>query len=580
MYLLRRGALFHFSRKLPDAFKGKNLTLASGPRKVGVNGYLRFSLGTGNRREAERLARRYAVEVDEALQASAPIPDREIPRAPEVQAEVLKEWYDTLPPEEQAQIAQIARVVPRPTFTAEEIQRAAQLMYTSLLQEDEAQYRELVASLLAPASSGDDSEDRLLIHRENPYFVGDLPPPGVVGDVALLKELKINIAHFLRMATGRDTFFWRLGEGYEPFATDFRAASRDLQRRHAGGEVPSPPLPEAPAADPAQALSWEGLLDYWRNDCERHPRTAQEMQTLIRSLAAFLPGKGPAAMTRQDVTAWLRHERDTRGNGAKTLEKKGTLMGALFSIAVKDELLPANPFAGFDYKRFTQKIGIDDGGDREPFQPVQLERLFSPGGLFSQTRDAGGGGYHARVWLPLLGLFTGARLNELGQLLITDIQRDPVPHFRIRRAKNSESLREVPLHPRLVELGFMDYVDALRAAGQERLWPYLRSRGVLKTNGEVLGKWFNRYLHQELGFPRTVVFHSFRHTFKDLCRNAGIARDVHHQLTGHASGATGDAYGAGYALEVLHAEVSRIRLPFSIPQPLPYTGSRKVSPRS
>ena len=42
MYLLRRGALFHFSRKPPDAFQGQNLNLASGPRKVGGNGYLRF----------------------------------------------------------------------------------------------------------------------------------------------------------------------------------------------------------------------------------------------------------------------------------------------------------------------------------------------------------------------------------------------------------------------------------------------------------------------------------------------------------------------------------------------------------
>ena len=79
MYLLRRGALFHFSRKLPDAFQGQNLNLASGPRKVGGNGYLRFSLGTGNRREAERLARRYAVEVDEALQAETASMHREIP---------------------------------------------------------------------------------------------------------------------------------------------------------------------------------------------------------------------------------------------------------------------------------------------------------------------------------------------------------------------------------------------------------------------------------------------------------------------------------------------------------------------
>ena len=56
MYLLRIGALFHFSRKLPDAFRGQNPNLASGPRKIGGNGYLRFSLGTGNHRKSGRLA--------------------------------------------------------------------------------------------------------------------------------------------------------------------------------------------------------------------------------------------------------------------------------------------------------------------------------------------------------------------------------------------------------------------------------------------------------------------------------------------------------------------------------------------
>ena len=250
------------------------------------------------------------------------------------------------------------------------------------------------------------------------------------------------------------------------------------------------------------------------------------MEGLVQSLSAFLKGRNPGEMSKADASAWLRHERDTRGNTGKTLEKKGTLVGA----------------------------------------------------LFSQTRDAGGGGYHARVWLPLLGLFTGARLNELGRLVVGDIQGDPVPHFDIRRAKNSGSLRAVPLHPQLVELGFLEYVEALKAAGQECLWPCLRSGGDPGTDGDVLGRWFSRYLHQGLGFPATVVFHSFRHSFRDFCRNAGIARDVHHQLTGHASGAAGDAYGAGYSLDVFHGEVSRIRLPLAIPKPLPYAGSRKVRP--
>lgn len=86
----------------------------------------------------------------------------------------------------------------------------------------------------------------------------------------------------------------------------------------------------------------------------------------MRALATCLPKATPASLTRAQVTEWLRHERETRGNSAKTLEKKGTLVGALFSVTVKDELLEKNPFAGFDYSRFTAKEGLADPNEREP----------------------------------------------------------------------------------------------------------------------------------------------------------------------------------------------------------------------
>ncbi len=73
MYLVSRGKLYWFSRKLPQQ-ASKTLLLASGARRVGANGYLRFSLETGNRREAEKLARRYAVEVDDALERIETLP--------------------------------------------------------------------------------------------------------------------------------------------------------------------------------------------------------------------------------------------------------------------------------------------------------------------------------------------------------------------------------------------------------------------------------------------------------------------------------------------------------------------------
>ncbi|MGC9208228.1 DUF6538 domain-containing protein, partial [Acidithiobacillus sp.] len=108
MYILKRGSLYHFSRKLPDRFCGQEIPLRSGPRKVGSNGYLRFSLGTGNRQEAQRLGRRVAVEIDEFLAERQAALERILApyyaQGNEPAGEVVQDVFDKMSPEEQARI--------------------------------------------------------------------------------------------------------------------------------------------------------------------------------------------------------------------------------------------------------------------------------------------------------------------------------------------------------------------------------------------------------------------------------------------------------------------------------------------
>ena len=324
--------------------------------------------------------------------------------------------------------------------------------------------------------------------------------------------------------------------------------------------------------------SWQELLAHWRADRQREARTEAEVDTYVKALSAFLPLASPRSLTPLQVTEWLRNERDVRDNSAKTLEKKGTLVGAVFSAAVKDGLLERNPFAGFDYARFAAKEGLAKTDARAPFLLDELRRIFASDGLFAITKASGGGGYHARVWMPLLALYSGARLEEIGGLLVENIRMEPVPHFSITRGKNQSSIRAVPLHPRLIGLGFLDYVKAVRTAGHSLLWPFLRTDSAKAHPSETLGKWFNRYLHKSLNLPKTKVFHSFRHTFKDLCRNALIPRDMHDALTGHAKQNVGDSYGAGYSLEVKLSEMSKIALALDIPRPAPFVAKRGGRP--
>jgi integrase len=50
---------------------------------------------------------------------------------------------------------------------------------------------------------------------------------------------------------------------------------------------------------------------------------------------------------------------------------------------------------------------------------------------------------------------------------------------------------------------------------------------------------------------RELVFHSFRHLFKDICRAARLRRDLHDALSGHVDASAGAKYGMGLALDDL-----------------------------
>jgi integrase len=54
---------------------------------------------------------------------------------------------------------------------------------------------------------------------------------------------------------------------------------------------------------------------------------------------------------------------------------------------------------------------------------------------------------------------------------------------------------------------------------------------------------------RSLTLDKDLVVHSFRHTFKDLIRDAGISKDLHDFITGHSGGDSSSYYGEGHSLE-------------------------------
>jgi integrase len=123
--------------------------------------------------------------------------------------------------------------------------------------------------------------------------------------------------------------------------------------------------------------------------------------------------------------------------------------------------------------RVKQKKKTSDIG-RSPFSDTQINMILDA--ILSHDNNLVRKTYQR--WGTLIGIYTGARLNEICQLHVTDIQKvDDVWCFDLnddgldKKLKAAASKRRVPIHPRLIDLGLLTYVEQMRSANQTKMFP-------------------------------------------------------------------------------------------------------------
>lgn len=209
--------------------------------------------------------------------------------------------------------------------------------------------------------------------------------------------------------------------------------------------------------------------------------------------------------------------------------------------------------------------------DKDPFSAAQLQTIFDgpiyTGCRSKRFRTEPGTTVISDTswyWLPLLGLWTGARLNELCQLRLNDIcMEDDIWFLRIhaegetQRVKGGKK-RIVPIHPELHRLGFLRFTEAQRQAGHDRVFPDL----ILGPTGyysDRSSKDFSNYITKIGAKTDKTSFHSFRHNFKDACRIAGVPPDINDALLGHSLPGMAGRYGKGVVLlETLFEAICKV----------------------
>ena len=216
----------------------------------------------------------------------------------------------------------------------------------------------------------------------------------------------------------------------------------------------------------------------------------------------------------------------------------------------------------------TYKLPERDKKRRLPFSQKELRKL-----ICSPEYKKGLHRHDHHFWLPLLGMWTGARLNELCQLSVLDVRRlNNIWVISIRdgedqQVKNETSIRDIPIHSKLIELGFLNFVTSQRKNGEHRLFSTLsRKRDGFGTNAS---KWFCDY-QERCGVspldPKRELkgFHSFRHTVSTRLANStapGMHERVINQLLGHEKGTSESMQTYTHAINIkaLKAAVEQIQ---------------------
>ncbi|MBB5863254.1 integrase [Xanthomonas arboricola] len=131
------------------------------------------------------------------------------------------------------------------------------------------------------------------------------------------------------------------------------------------------------------------------------------------------PHKGLAVM---DVVT-LAQANQVPEPAAWTVAKHRQRLSVFLVSLVSAGLLVSNPLAGI---RAISTPDADDTG--EPFTDDQLKAIFDPAAFPTRAKK-----YPHRLFGPMLGLYSGARVNEIAQLRVEYIETiDGVPRFFVR----------------------------------------------------------------------------------------------------------------------------------------------------
>ncbi len=245
-------------------------------------------------------------------------------------------------------------------------------------------------------------------------------------------------------------------------------------------------------------------------------------------------------------------------------------IGTIFKFAVTEMMIDANP--ALNLSVHYDEDQNEDG--RELFSADDLNALFPRSYKLEGLN-----------WIPLVMLYAGLRPTEAAQLDVADIievkgvwcfdidketkGRTGAERWGDKSLKNKESKRVVPIHQKLIDLGFLDYVRS--RAGQFKLFEVRRygNAGYFSSIRHEFCAWMDAVnVRSELKVP-----HSFRHTWRTAAFQAISRQDFVKIMGGWSMGKGADVQTYLHAhlidMAVLKAQLDKVQFDVLTADPVP-----------
>ncbi|WP_295218723.1 site-specific integrase [uncultured Brevundimonas sp.] len=313
--------------------------------------------------------------------------------------------------------------------------------------------------------------------------------------------------------------------------------------------------------------SWDHLVTKWAAERRPEAKTYKAHQAIANEFKAIVGDFPVEQLTKRHGLAF----------------KDGLVARGVTPANLKTKLSRAKTLINYGYDNDLVGVRIMDGlrapkskaAGRKPYSDDALQKLFSGPVHTEGWRPVQGRG-EAAYWLPLIAAYSGARLEEIAGLRAGDVvelalgpgSSDKSAWFlkfesrpnENRRLKTNGSEREAPIHPELIRLGLVRYAKAIQETNDTHLFPKLTAQAS-GQRANKWGEWFGKYRRDICGIDDDRIdFHSFRHTFKDACREANLPERLQRQIMGHEAKDVADNYGVGFSRRAVSEAIKAVRL--------------------